>query len=244
MKLLAFDVDSVRRGTKIIGVGLEFWVSVSNSKGDAVKSPIVPILAFCVVLAGCSGQSEQPAAVEQPEIAAEWTRVRPAVMTETQKAQQELCLAAVNAMASEMLGEMEAALETGDPAKGIAVCRELAPSIAVSISEHFGIKIGRTAFYLRNPDNTPPEWARGLVDARASEPAFLIGPEGEFGALLPIRLKVECQMCHGPTELTDADVLAAIAEYYPADQAVDFAEGALRGWFWAETPPGEPEPTS
>jgi len=209
-----------------------------------MKSPIVPVLAFCLVLAGCSGQSEQPAAVEQPDVAAEWTPVRPAVMTETQKAQHELCLAAVNAMASEMLGEMEAALETGDPAKGIAVCRELAPSIAGHISEQFGIKIGRTAYYLRNPDNTPPEWARELVLARVSEPAFLIGPDGELGALLPIRLKAECQMCHGPTELIDADIQAAIAELYPTDQGVDFAEGALRGWYWAVTPPGEQEPSS
>ena len=209
-----------------------------------MKSSIVPILAFCLVLVGCSGQSEQPSAVEQPEVEAEWIGVRSVEMTETQKAQQELCLAAVNAMASEMLGEMEAAMETGDPAKGIAVCREMAPSIAASISEHFGIKIGRTAFYLRNPDNTPPEWASELVLARASEPAFLIGPEGELGALLPIRLKAECQTCHGPTELIDADIKAAIAEYYPEDQGVDFAEGALRGWYWAETPPGEQEPTS
>ena len=209
-----------------------------------MKNLIVPMLVFCAVLAGCTGQSEQPAAVEQPEVAAEWILVRPAEMTDTQKAQQELCLAAVNAMAAETLGELEAAMETGDPAKGIAVCREMTPLIAVSISEHFGIKIGRTAFYLRNPDNTPPEWANELVLARSSEPAFLVGPEGELGALLPIRLRAECQMCHGPAELIDADIKAAIAEHYPADQAVDFAEGALRGWFWAETPPGEPEPSS
>jgi len=209
-----------------------------------MKNLVVPVLAFCAVLAGCTGQSEQPAAVEEPEVAADWIRVRPAEMTETQKAQQELCVAAVNAMASEMLGEMEAAMETGDSAKGIAVCRDMAPLIAASISEHFGIKIGRTAYYLRNPDNTPPEWANELVLARSSDPAFLVGPEGELGALLPIRLKAECQMCHGPAELIDADIQAAIAEHYPEDQGVDFAEGALRGWFWAETLPGEQEPSS
>jgi len=206
-----------------------------------MKNSIVPMLAFCLVLAGCSGQSEQPVAVEQPDVAAEWIRVTPTEMTETQKAQQELCVAAVNAMAAETLGEMEAAMETGDPAQGIAVCREKAPMIAASISEHFGIKIGRTAFYLRNPDNAPPEWANELVLARSGEPAFLVGPGGELGALLPIRLKAECQMCHGPAELIDADVQAAIDEHYPDDQAVGFAEGALRGWFWAETPPGEQE---
>jgi Protein of unknown function (DUF3365) len=242
--LPAFDVDSVRRRTKIIGEGVELWVSGSHLKGDAMKSSIVPVLAFCLVLAGCCGQSEQPASVEQPDVVADWIRVTPTEMTETQKAQQELCVAAVNTMASEMLGEIEAALETGDPAKGIAVCRELTPSIAAHISEQFGIKIGRTAFYLRNPDSTPPEWAKELVLARANEPAFLVGPQGEFGALLPIRLKAECQMCHGPAELIDPDIQAAIAEHYPADQGVDFAEGSLRGWFWAVTPPGEPEPSS
>jgi len=44
-----------------------------------------------------------------------------------------------------------------------------------------------------------------------------------------------------PTEMIDDEVLAAVTATYPKDQAVGFAEGDLRGWFWVETPPGEAE---
>ena len=216
----------------------------STLKGDVMKNLVVALLAICVPLAGCSKQETQPVETEEMSAVAVWRMVTPAEMTETQKAQQQLCLTAVNAMASEAMGELEAALESGDPAEAIAVCREKAPSIAARVAEQYGLKIGRTSFNLRNPSNLPPEWADELVAARSEKPAFLVGPDGGFGALLPIRLKAECQMCHGPAEMMDADVLAAIAEHYPDDQAVGFTEGDLRGWFWAEAPPGEQESSS
>jgi hypothetical protein len=185
----------------------------------------------------CSRPAERPAepAVEAPE----WEIVLPGLMDETQKAQHELALAAVNAMMSETMGELEAALEAGGPAEGIAVCRDKAPEIAARVGDQFGVRIGRTSFALRNASNLPPSWARPQVTAKVDDPIFLAGPYGELGALLPIRLKPECQMCHGPREAIADDVLAAISESYPHDQAVGFTNGDLRGWFWIEIP-GEP----
>jgi len=74
------------------------------------------------------------------------------------------------------------------------------------------------------------------------EPTFLAGPAGEFGALLPIRLKAECQTCHGAKEMIAEETLSAIAEHYPDDRGVGFAEGDLRGWYWIEVP-GAPAET-
>jgi hypothetical protein len=37
-------------------------------------------------------------------------------------------------------------------------------------------------------------------------------------------------------ERLDPSVLQALAERYPADRAVGYAEGDLRGFFWAEVP--------
>jgi len=88
-----------------------------------------------------------------------------------------------------------------------------------------------------------PDWASGYVADMVEDPTWVGGPAGELGALLPIRLKGECQMCHGPADSIDEEVLAAIGENYPEDQAVGFAEGDLRGWFWVLAPPGEPETT-
>ena len=84
-------------------------------------------------------------------------------------------------------------------------------------------------------------WAQDLVKERIGEPVYLAGPAGELGALLPIRLKAECQMCHGPAEQIVDEVKAAIAENYPEDQATGFAAGDLRGWFWVEVPVGASE---
>ena len=199
----------------------------------------IGVVACCLILSGCSKAAEEPVVVDEAPAAA-WERVLPGLMTETQKAQQELILTATNALASEMMGELTAALDQDGPAGGIAVCREKAPVVAAHVSETYGVAIGRTSNRLRNPANVPPEWAETYVADMVEDPTWIGGPDGELGALLPIRLKAECEMCHGPAEAIDAGVMAAIHEAYPDDAAVGFVEGDLRGWFWVEAPPGEP----
>jgi hypothetical protein len=190
-----------------------------------------------IAVLGCSRPAEPPA----DEAAATWLLIASTEMTETQEAQRELALAAVNAMMSETIGELEAAIAGGDFAEGITACRVKAPEIAHRVGEQFGVEIGRTSFALRNPANLPPQWALEQVEGRVDEPTFLAGPSGEFGALLPIRLKAECQMCHGPKETIAEETLAAIAEHYPDDRGVGFSEGDLRGWYWIEVPGGASE---
>jgi outer membrane murein-binding lipoprotein Lpp len=194
-----------------------------------------------LAVAGCSRQPEPVAQVEVIAPAVDWLTIEAIDMTATQKAQQELAAAATNALASELLGELEAALASGGGAAGIQACREKAPEIAARVSQQFGLKIGRTSHRLRSPNNTPPAWAQLQVANQVAEPTYLAGSGGQFAALLPIRLKAECQMCHGPTEAIDEDIQRAIATVYPNDQAVGFTEGDLRGWIWVEVPPGEPE---
>jgi hypothetical protein len=202
------------------------------------------ICGLCfMVLVGCAGPAEQPA--EQPaepageKTVASWEQVLPGLMNETQKAQQELILTATNALASELMGELSAALDQDGPAGGITVCREKAPEVAADVSGMYGVKIGRTSHRLRNPANVAPAWAEPFVSDLEEDPVYLAGPDGELGALLPIRLKAECQMCHGPAETIDDEVMAAIKDVYPEDRAVGFIEGDLRGWFWVEVPPGD-----
>jgi len=206
-----------------------------------MRQLIVAVAVCGLVLTGCSREPEPVPEAEQAQAEAQWEAVAVIDMNETQKAQHELMLAATNALVSETLGELEAALGSGGGAGGIEVCRDKAPAIAAHVSDQFGLSIGRTSHRLRNPNNSPPEWAKPYVADMTDEPVFLAGPNGELGALLPIRLKAECQMCHGPAETIDDEILTAIAAVYPDDQAVGFAEGDLRGWFWVEAPPGETE---
>ena len=201
---------------------------------------IVVLAVFGLLVTGCAKPAEEPAEIEEVTQVG-WEKVLPGLMTETQKAQQELVATAVNAMAAELMGELNAALDSGDVAAGIAVCKEKAPEVASHINSTYGVQIGRTSYKLRNPANTAPEWADPYIAELAEDPTYVAGPNGELGALLPIRLKAECQMCHGPAEEIDSSVMAAISEVYPNDQAVGFVEGDLRGWFWVEAPPGEAE---
>ena len=205
-----------------------------------MKRSAVLLVMFGLLVAGCAGPAEEPVEVEEVAVV-EWEKVLAGSMTDTQKAQQELVATAVNALASEMMGELTAALDSGDAGAAIAVCKEKAPVVAVHINETYGVQIGRTSHKLRNEANGAPEWAATYVAELTEDPTYLVGPNGELGALLPIKLRAECQMCHGPVDGIDEGVMAAISEVYPDDQAVGFVEGDLRGWFWVEAPPGEPE---
>lgn len=210
-----------------------------------MKFVTVVLIGISLVTVGCSREQAKEAATAQPAVSAPWQTITPEDMTEAQKAQYEQCLTATNALAAELMGELSAALDAGDTAAAIATCRTKAPAIASGVGTDFGVKIGRTSFKLRNPANVPPEWAKDVVAKRLAEPTYLVGPDGEFGAMLPIRLKAACQMCHGAPDAIDPAVLAAIKEQYPEDQAVGFSEGDLRGWFWVEVPPqAETAPTS
>ena len=205
-----------------------------------MKRLTVLLVVFGFMVLGCAKPAEESVEVEDVAVV-EWEKVLAGSMTDTQKAQQELVATAVNALASEMMGELTAALDSGDAGAAIAVCKEKAPGVAAHIKDTYGVKIGRTSHKLRNEANVAPEWADPYVADLTDDPTYVAGPNGELGALLPIKLRAECQMCHGPVEGIDEGIMAAISEVYPEDQALGFVEGDLRGWFWAEAPPGEPE---
>jgi len=202
---------------------------------------VVAVAVCCLAFAGCSREPEPVAQVEVVAPVIDWQPVEASSMTMTQRAQQELVATATNAMAAELLGELEAALHSGGGPAGIQACRDKGPEIAAQVSEQYGVKIGRTSHRLRNPNNTIPTWAERQVADRVGEPTFLAGSGGELAALLPIRLRAECEMCHGPVESISEDVQRAIATFYPNDQAVGFVAGDVRGWIWVEVPPGEPK---
>ena len=209
-------------------------------RGVKMKRSAVLLVVFGLMVAGCAKPAEEPVEVEEVAVV-EWEKVLAGSMTDTQKAQQELMATAVNALASEMMGELTAALDSGDAGAAIAVCKEKAPGVAARINETYGVQIGRTSHKLRNEANVAPGWADPYIADLAEDPTYLAGPNGELGALLPIKLRAECQMCHGPVEGIDEGIVAAISEVYPDDQALGFVEGDLRGWFWLEAPPGELE---
>ncbi|MCW8984601.1 MAG: hypothetical protein OQK55_04605, partial [Thermoanaerobaculales bacterium] len=123
-----------------------------------MKRSAVLLVVFGLMVAGCAKPAEEPVEIEEVAVV-EWEKVLSGSMTDTQKAQQELVATAVNALASEMMGELTAALDSGDTGAAIAVCKEKAPVVAEHINETYGVQIGRTSHKLRNAANVPPGWA-------------------------------------------------------------------------------------
>ncbi len=199
----------------------------------------VALVALAIV-AGCSQQAEvtpaPPSGQVQTASHSVWTPIAAADMTEAQKAQRQRSMDAVEALAGRLMGELTKALDEGGPTGAIDVCRMRAPEIAAAVSNEYGLVLGRTSFRLRNPSNMPPEWAEDLVRQQVADPTWMAGPDGQLGGLLPIRLKAECGMCHGPKEQIAPEVLATLEATYPEDTATGFHEGDLRGWFWVEAP--------
>jgi len=149
------------------------------------------------------------------------------------KGRAEAARVAMSARLSERLRMSQA---DGGPEGAVGVCKEEAPEIARAVSLEHGVRIGRTSFALRNSRNPPPDWAEPLVERRVEVPTYLGGRQGEFAALLPIRLEARCLACHGGERDVSAAVRTVLAREYPDDQATGFAEGDLRGWFWVVVP--------
>ncbi|MDJ0521202.1 MAG: DUF3365 domain-containing protein [Planctomycetota bacterium] len=181
-------------------------------------------LAAVLLLGGCGDPTDR-----------HWT-VLGSQLTPEQEEQSRTAVKARDAMFGQLFARLQAAVKKGGPAEAIAVCQEAAPAIAKAIGKKHGVRIGRTALKLRNPENAPPDWAVGYVGGDGGVPVQLQHEDGRFAALLPIRLQVGCLGCHGASESIAPPVKAALAERYPDDKATGFKAGDLRGWFWVEVP--------
>lgn len=144
------------------------------------------------------------------------------------------------------------ALEAGDVAGAVAVCREEAPALADAISRDLGLSVGRTSLRVRNPYNQPDAWEKaGLLslqqrltegeDAAAiahSEWVEKSPEEKEFRYLKPIVTEPLCLTCHG--DPIAPDVAKVLGELYPEDQAIGYTPGELRGAFTVRISGAEP----
>jgi hypothetical protein len=141
-----------------------------------------------------------------------------------------------------LVSELQTAMANGGPVAGIAVCYEAAPAIANAVGTDRGLDVGRTSLRVRNPANAPDQWERVVLtrfdeaadagrDAASLEHVELVEAGGRRALryMKAIPTAPLCLTCHG-TDI-DADVLAIIDDYYPDDQARNFAVGDIRGAF-------------
>lgn len=188
------------------------------------------------VLTGCAKDSAPPPSSVQAESSADeeaWEMVDESSLSQAQVTQRDRALAARDALMEKLKSRLMGVVSKDGVAAAISVCKEDAPQLAKEVSEEQGLSIGRTSFRLRNSANRPPDWAVTLVAEKVAEPTYLAN-EDRLAAWLPIPTGPMCLNCHGTKEGIAADVLAALEEKYPDDQATGFEEGDLRGWFWVE----------
>lgn len=163
-----------------------------------------------------------------------WQQVSTDALSDSAKARLEEAKKAKQMLGSMLVKELTAAVEGGNFARGVEVCKEAAPKVADQVSEQYDVAVGRTSFKVRNPDNAPRAWAEPYVEERVKEDVVLMGPKDTLAYLSPIKTAAVCLNCHGTAEQIPEDVQQMIAEAYPQDEATGFAEGDLRGWFWVE----------
>ncbi len=146
---------------------------------------------------------------------------------------------AIAILRSRLLQRLTEAMAQGGASGAIDVCSTEATRLATEAGTRQGVEVGRTSFALRNPGNAPRAWAASTVNAAAGKKAAEVGPTvfdlgDRVGVLQPIPVGSLCLACHGMRVSLSRDVSAALAMRYPTDRAVDFREGDLRGFFWAE----------
>jgi hypothetical protein len=140
-----------------------------------------------------------------------------------------------------MVRQIEDALSQHATASAIAACHLNTTFAEQRLAKGEGIAAGRTSDRLRNPTNAPRAWAAALVQAHAGERArnvdgFVVDLGDKIGLLRPIAEREICAGCHGPGDQMSAGVKTVLADRYPADRAVGFNTGEIRGWFWVEMP--------
>ena len=139
-----------------------------------------------------------------------------------------------------VLRELNEAFARGGPEAAMRICHIDADATSHLLGRE-GIAAGRTSDRLRSPTNRAPQWTAGFVKTWAGRPArdidgFAVDLGDRVGVLRPIVEREACGHCHGSLHRMTPGVREALADRYPADRAIGFREGEIRGWFWVEMP--------
>ncbi len=186
-----------------------------------------PVLLLLLVACTKNEGPAGPKAYRKEEVPKEWAPLvekGDAALAELQKG---------------LVPKLTKALSEGPPSHAVSVCQVEAPAIKAALEASQGLELGRTSHKLRNPKNAPRPWAAPFVAQAAGKKFAEVGPlvvdlGDRIGLLRPIPVGPPCVTCHGVAQGLDSTLTATLAQLYPNDQATGFAEGDLRGWFWAE----------
>tara|TARA_R110002167_G_scaffold76592_6_gene213305 strand:+ start:2324 stop:2926 length:603 start_codon:yes stop_codon:yes gene_type:complete len=149
--------------------------------------------------------------------------------------------ALIQAFSSDLKSELKKAIKEGGLKNGIEVCSVKAPAIAAKYSNN-GWQLKRTSLKVRNPANTATDFERdillqfqvkkdeGIPISELSVYEQKITNTGKTHQMIKaIPTQSLCLGCHG--ENLSKELQSELKLRYPADQAIGFKEGDIRGAF-------------
>jgi len=147
-----------------------------------------------------------------------------------------------SAVPPKLLATLSQAVDKNGPEGAITVCRDEAPKLAKAASEQTGWAIRRVSLRERNPKAVPDAWERAALEdfdrraAAGESPATLEKAEVvvENGQMMQrymraLPTQALCLSCHGPSASLSPAVTAQLNALYPADKAVGYRVGDIRG---------------
>jgi hypothetical protein len=187
-------------------------------------------------VAGCNGEPPPPEAVsgEAAEPAPASTPATP----EESEAVTERARPVAAALMTTLSGRLQAAMKERGPAGALEFCNVEALPLTRQVAEEQGMEVARTSLRLRNPANAADAvdaealaWFEDRIAEGDPPPALHVRKVGEAGYRYyqPLVTAAGCLQCHGPRESLSPEVLRALDERYPEDEAVGYAEGDWRG---------------
>lgn len=163
----------------------------------------------------------------------------PATLTDADK---QVYLAKGKALAqtsfAALSSRLSQAIEQGGIAYAAPFCSVTALPLLDSLSQVNNATIRRTSLKVRNTANQPTRWEKEILlqyEAQAKgnaalQPIVKALNDNEVAFAAPITVLPLCVKCHGkPGDTMNAADYEAIKKTYPADQAIGYAEGDLRG---------------
>jgi hypothetical protein len=153
---------------------------------------------------------------------------------------------AADAIGRELMGRLLTAVERDGPAGALTFCADSAQALSARFNTE-GLHVGRTALRVRNPRNRPDADERRILQYLAQrQQAGALPPEivetrtidgrAYLQYARPIVLLDRCVTCHGDRARIPAALQQLLRERYPADSAVGFAPGDLRGMVSVRVP--------
>jgi hypothetical protein len=195
------------------------------------------VAAGCAVLTACSAGEEPMAETAVPASG----EVLEATSLE---AVDSMALAsargAADALGKGLMTALLGQLEAQGPDGALAFCADSAQLLTARYRDE-GLDVHRTSLKVRNPANAPDSVEVRVLDFLADlHESGVLPPEyvevrrlatgtRELRYFRPIKVAAGCVTCHGPSDGIAPSIKAVLAERYPEDMAVGYAEGDLRG---------------